>query len=83
MRAGAPSAVLVAAVEALTFQGIQVQAFRFDPEAGEGTGYFVTDRPSEAKAALANAGLPADIVVRELDVSCRAPRGEDATSPAP
>ncbi len=74
--------VLVAAVKALTFAGIQVQAFRFDPEAGKGTGYFVTDDPREAQAALRNAGLSTETVAREVEWACRAPDDENAEPPA-
>lgn len=79
---GSRPPVLVAAVKAMTFAGIQVQAYGFDPETGRGTGYFVTDDPDEARAALENAGLPAELVTRELNWTCRPPASEDAEPPA-
>lgn len=79
---GARPQVLVAAVEAMTFAGIQVQAFGFDTEAGKGTGYFVTDDPHQAQAALRNAGLSTQLVAREVEWACRAPDDENAQPPA-
>lgn len=73
---------LVAAVKAMTFAGIQVQAFWFDPEAGRGTGYFVTEDPPGAQAALRNAGLSTEIVAREVQWACHAPDDGNAQPPA-
>lgn len=78
---GARPQILVAAVKAMTFAGIQLQAFRFDPEAGKGTGCFVTDDPLETQAALRNAGLSAETVAREVEWACRA--SDDGTSEPP
>ncbi len=83
--------VLVAAVKAMTFAGIHVQAFQFDPDAGPGTGYFLTDAPAEARDALARASLNASIIARKLTWSCRPPDdpdpdgtpSEELGSPAP
>lgn len=73
--------VLVAAVKAMTFAGIQVQAFWFDREAGRGTGYFVTEDASKAEAGLSNAGLSAEIVAREVEWACWAPGDENVEPP--
>lgn len=69
--------------EALTYRHPNgVQAFWFDPEAGRGTGYFVTDDPRQAQAALRHAGLSTEIVAREVEWACRAPDDGNVEPPA-